>query len=94
MIGAMIGGMITSVAMTFAIENHIEKPFQEIIQNTQSLVHAETLLTDSVSYMAEANAAFDGFQVGLFLSEKEFDAKMKDIVGKRNANWEKINKLK
>lgn len=94
MIGAMIGGMITSVAMTFAIENHIEKPFQEIIQNTQSLVHAETLLTDSVSYMAEANAVFDGFQVGLFLSEKEFDAKMKNIVGKRNANWEKINKLK
>ena len=94
MIGAMIGGMITSVAMTVAIDNHIEKPFREIMDSTRSLVQAENLMANSISYMAQAESAFSEFRLGLFFSEREFNEKMKDIARKREANWKKINSIK
>lgn len=94
MIGALAGGMITSVAMTLAIDNYIEKPFREIMDNTKSLVQAEGLMANSISYMAQAEKMFGEFKLGLFFSEREFDEKMGRVAQKRNANWEKINSLK
>lgn len=94
MIGSLIGGMITSVSMTIAIENHIEKPFREIMKNTEMLVQAENVMSNAVSYMAQAEEVFGNFQTGLFLSERDFSKKMDDIHTKRHANWKKIKSLK
>ncbi len=43
----MAGGLIAGVAITIATENHVEKPYQEIIANTASLVGAEYAMRDS-----------------------------------------------
>lgn len=94
LIGSLAGGMITSVAMTLAIENHIEKPFREIMKNTETLVQAENVMSNAVSYMAQAEEVFGNFQTGLFLSERDFSKKIDDILTKRHANWKKIKSLK
>ena len=94
MVGAMIGGMITSVAATVAIENHIEKPFREIMDNTRSLTEAETMMANAVEYLAHAQNAMDQFRIGLLCSEKQFEEGMTQLRKKRVANWELINNLK
>lgn len=94
MIGAMAGGLITSVAMTVSIENQIEKPFREIMDNTKSLVQTEALMADSISYMTQAESVFEDFKVGLFLSERDFNHTMGQVKAKREANWEKIDSLR
>lgn len=35
--GSIAGGLIAGIAMQFAIENHIEKPYKEIMRNTELL---------------------------------------------------------
>ena len=94
MVGAMIGGMITSVATTVAIENHIEKPFREIMDNARSLTEAETMMSNAVDYLAHAQNAMEQFRIGLFFSEKQFEEGMTQLRKKRAANWELINNLK
>ena len=94
MVGAMIGGMITSVATTVAIENHIEKPFREIMDNARSLTEAETMMSNAVDYLAHAQNAMEQFRIGLLCSEKQFEEGMTQLRKKRAANWELINNLK
>ena len=94
MVGAMIGGMITSVAATVAIENHIEKPFREIMENTKSLTDAETMMSNAVAYLGAATVAMDDFKKGLFLSERNFEQGMSVVRQKRSANWNLINGLR
>lgn len=94
LIGGLVGGMITSVAMTVAIENHIEKPYKELLDNTQSLVQAEMVMNNSVQYIEQAQLAFEHFKVGSAISEYDFRKQM-DIVRKNGElMWGKINNLK
>lgn len=94
MAGAMIGGMITSVAATVAIENHIEKPFREIMDNSRSLVEAETMMSNAIAYLGSAGASMEDFKKGLFVSELEFEKGMSILRKRREANWDLINNLK
>lgn len=36
-VGSLSGGLIAGLAMHFAIENHIEKPYQQLLMNTETL---------------------------------------------------------
>jgi len=51
MLGSLIGGMIGSMAMTVAIENHIERPFREIMDNTQNTVKMEHAMLSVIEQM-------------------------------------------
>lgn len=92
--GAIIGGMITSVAATVAIENHIEKPFREIMDNARSLAQAETLMSNAMNYLEGATVAMEDFKKGLFLSQVDFEKGMASLRQKRTANWNLIHNLK
>lgn len=35
--GALAGGIIATMALQFAIEEHIDKPFRELVENTTAL---------------------------------------------------------
>jgi len=94
MAGAMIGGMITSVAATVAIENHIEKPFRDTIATTQHLVDSGRVMDCAINYLVDANEMMSQFQIGLAVSEQDFEKGMVALRQKRNANWDLINKLK
>ena len=92
--GAIIGGMITSVAATVAIENHIEKPFREIMDNARSLAQAETLMSNAMNYLSGATVVMEDFKKGLYLSQVDFEKGMASLRQKRVANWNLINNLK
>lgn len=94
MAGAMIGGMITSVAATVAIENHIEKPFREIMANTQSVKDVETMMSNAVAYLNAGSEAMDTFRIGLFVSEHDFAEGMSQIRQKRESVKELVSNLK
>jgi hypothetical protein len=47
-VGGLSGGMIAGLAMTLAIENGIEKPYRDLVQNTTYL-HEAALELERVS---------------------------------------------
>lgn len=71
-----IGGMITSVAMTVAIENGIEKPFQEVMEQTDRLVRSEHMMADSVQLLEYSQTYFRDFRIGCAISEQQFEQQM------------------
>ena len=93
LIGSLAGGMITSVAMTLAIENHIEKPFREIMNNTDALVQSENLLVNVTNYMEQAEKVFGDFKLNMFLSEVEVDNMLKRLAEQGDENLRMINAL-
>ena len=93
LIGSLAGGMITSVAMTLAIENHIEKPFREIMNNTDALVQSENLLVNVTNYMERAEKVFGDFKLNMFLSELEVDNMLKRIAEQDDEILRMINAL-
>jgi hypothetical protein len=60
-LAGMAGGLIAGVAVTIAIENHVEKPYREVIANTESLVAAEYAMRDSTEALALGQKAFAAF---------------------------------
>ena len=99
-IGAMVGGMITSVTMTMAIENHIDKPYREILANTQSLVQSQQIMNTALQKLATSEAAFELFVIGCQKSEQQFDQQMNTVnqqMGSVNATgkvmWKRINNI-
>lgn len=40
LLGGLAGGLIAGMAMNFAIENHIEKPYRQLVENTTHLADA------------------------------------------------------
>lgn len=57
-IGGMSGGIIAGLAMTIAIENGIEKPYQDLVENTASLKEAATELERISSTMFNGQLLF------------------------------------
>ena len=55
MLGSLIGGMIGSMAMTVAIENLIEKPFREIMDNTCNTVKMEHVMFFVIEQMKRSD---------------------------------------
>lgn len=93
-VGGFVGGMITSVATTVAIENHIEKPFKEVMANTQLLVESGQTMKYAVEFLAVADVAMRDFRVGLAASERDFDRGTRINRSKIDSNWVKINSMK
>jgi len=54
LLGSMIGGMITSLVMSLCIENHIEKPYFELLRTKESLCNARLQLVQCVNSLHEA----------------------------------------
>lgn len=92
-LGSMIGGMITSVAMTVAIDNHIEKPFREIISNTENIVATQQIMLYSIQYLEQAQAAFGNFRIGMYFSEEQFDKQMESVTNRRLSIQEKLKDI-
>ena len=92
--GAIIGGMITSMAATVAVENHVEKPFREIMENTKSIVATEMAMTVAIDYLRNATVAFEEYKLWLQGSEQEFEVITRRNRGKIASNWTKIKVMK
>lgn len=94
MIGGFIGGMITSVAMTVAIENRVEKPFRQVMANTELLVESGAFMKRAIEYLAASDAMMNKFKEGLAVAEREFDSGTKRNRAQISENWAKINAMR
>lgn len=90
LIGSILGGMITSLAMTIAIDNCIEKPFQESLAQTENLILLGNVINDSLMYLSISQEFYADFQKGLFLSERYFN---KQIVEMKQQSSKLKNKI-
>jgi hypothetical protein len=63
LLGAMTGGLIASMAVTIAVERGIEKPFRELIENTQALVAAQKIMQETAKAFAQGQAVFEAFLI-------------------------------
>jgi hypothetical protein len=92
-VGAMIGGMITSIAMTVAIENHVERPYREIMDNVLALVAAQSVMKNSLEYLAMAQEVFGNVHVEIAVSERRFDQQIDMLRGNDARLRERLEKL-
>lgn len=77
-IGGLSGGMIAGLAMTLAIENGIEKPFRDLVRNTQSLQAAATELERASQTIFRGQLLFTKYLQGDF----ELDAALHDQLAR------------
>lgn len=83
--GGLAGGLIAGLAMTIAIENGVEKPYRDLVRNTEKLQDAEAELVRLSETMCKGQIVFGKFLEADYALEKEFQAQMKNIneAGKR-----------
>lgn len=60
-IGGLSGGLIAGLAMSFAIENGIERPYREIVENTTALCEATAVLDGVSQNMFKAQVLFSNY---------------------------------
>ncbi len=76
LLAGFAGGLIASVAMNFAVENGIEKPYREIVENTETLRDSAAILEDLSRSALNTQIAF-----GRFLqTEAELDFALKRVA--------------
>ena len=85
--GGMAGGLIAGLAMQFAIENHIEKPYHELIANTESTRDSLRLLEMVSRRMLQTQVLFTAF-----LDESHrLDRRLEECTARLEDSWEKMN---
>ncbi len=57
----MAGGMIAGIAVSIAIENHIEKPYREIMMNTETLTETVAVMCNTAEAISIGQKAFSAF---------------------------------
>lgn len=92
-IGGVIGGIITTLAADIALDNHIEKPFYQTLNNIQELVKAGYVMQESINYLAQGAIFYQHFEAGLQQSELLFDTQVKKIQKQSISLRKKLNKL-
>jgi len=59
----MAGGMIAGIAVSIAIENHIEKPYREIMMNTEILAETVAVMCSTAEAFSIGQKAFSAFLI-------------------------------
>lgn len=78
-VGALAGGLIAGQAMNIAIQNHIEKPFKEVIANTEALLECEKGMHTTVQSFLIGQQAFEAFVKEESKQDKRLAAVTQDI---------------
>lgn len=83
--GGLSGGLIAGLAMTMAIENGVEKPYRDLVRNTENLREAVTELTRLSDTMLKSQIIFTHYIEAENQLEKRFQTQMRrvDDAGKR-----------
>ena len=67
LLGGLAGGLIAGLAMNFAIENHIEKPYKELVYNTEHLHDAVCELQRLSQFVFKSQVLFIEISTKCFL---------------------------
>ena len=78
-IGALAGGLIAGIAISVAIERGIEKPFRELMENTQALAVAQQVMLETATAFAQGQAVFEAFLIEEYNLNVAFEKVMDSI---------------
>lgn len=87
--GPLAGGMIAGLAVTRAIELGIERPFRELIQDTELLQAAQEAMNDTAQRFALGQQAFEAF----VKEDQKLDSKFQETIGEIDATGQRLNDL-
>lgn len=92
-LGGISGGLIAGLALTLAIENGVEKPYRDLLRNTENLRDAAQELNRLSQTMFKGQVLFTQYLVADAQMEQEFQNQMRrvDEAGKRALDA--INKI-
>ncbi|MEX6210954.1 hypothetical protein AB6G58_15150 [Providencia huaxiensis] len=79
LLGSLIGGLITTLGMNIALDNHIEKNFELTLVNTELVVSNGLVMHDALSYLHQSQIYYADFHKSLYLSEKHFSSQIKTM---------------
>lgn len=92
-IGGIAGGLIAGLAMNFAIQNGIEKPYRNLIENTNNLKSALSELEQISQNVFHAQMLFTKFLKKNGQMDKEFEFQVKRIDELGQSALETINRI-
>lgn len=92
-IGGMSGGMIAGLAMTLAIENGIEKPYRDLVRNTESLQAAACELERVSRNVFRSQILFTRYLEADYRLEKELQTQLDRVDEAGQRAFEAINKI-
>lgn len=92
-IGGLSGGLIAGLAMSFAIENGIERPYRELVSNTEELRETTLVLEDLSRTMFRGQALFSQYLEADFQMETMLQYQMKEIDRAGDMAVDAINRI-
>lgn len=79
------GAAIVGMAVDFAVENHIERPYRELLENTERTRESARLFREAARDVLEGQAAFTAFLGETARKDAEFDVA---VAGANTAGWD------
>ena len=73
-------GLITTMAMSIAIDNHIEKNFRLTLEATELVASNTMIMHDSLEYLQMSQSFYAEFHRGLYLSERHFAGQVQTMA--------------
>ncbi|MBD5416539.1 MAG: hypothetical protein HDR50_02470 [Desulfovibrio sp.] len=92
-IGGMSGGMIAGLAMALAIENGIEKPYRDLVRNTENLKAAACELERVSRNVFRSQILFTKYLEADYRLEKELQTQMDRVDEAGQRAFEAISKI-
>lgn len=93
LIGGLSGGLIAGLAMNFAIENGIERPYRELVSNIEELRETTLVLDDLSRTMFHGQALFSQYLEADFQMETMLQYQMKEIDRVGDMAADAINRI-
>lgn len=92
-VGGLAGGIIAGIALSVAIENGIEKPYRDLVRNTQLCQEASAELVRLSQTVFRGQLIFEKFLEADYLMDRQFQNQMAriDVAGQRAL--EAINRI-
>ena len=81
------------MAMTIAVDNHVEKTFRLALEGTRQVVDNGLSMQDSLELLHQSQLFYAEFHMGLILSEKHFAVQVSTMRAQSRLLREKINNL-
>jgi hypothetical protein len=91
--GGIAGGLIAGLAMQFAIENHLEKPYRELVSNTAALASSMRVFEQVSRDIVRGQVAFGVFLEEEGLTNRQFKEQMNAVSNTGSAMKSAIDKL-
>lgn len=93
LLGGLSGGLIAGLAMTIAIENGIEKPYRDLVRNTQNLKEAATELERLSRNVLNGQILFTKYLEADVQMERKLQDQMSRIDEAGQRAFETISKI-